>query len=103
MTKHNIYIRVNYTRSDQPKPYSDSSISLYTSIIYISRHIVPKNGIQTPAFHPTMHENIESILVPGVQMYHHPRTLTYQNQTQYHSTDISYLIDFASMENQLLQ
>ena len=91
MTKHNIYIGVNCTRSDQPKPHSDSSISLYTSIIYISGHIIPKNGIQTPAFHPTTHENIESILVPGVQVYHPLKTLAYQNQTQSHFTDTSYL------------
>ena len=79
MTKHNIYIGVNCTQLDQPKPHSNTSISLYTSIICISGHIIPKNDIQTSAFHPTMHEKIESILVPGVQVYHHPKTLAYQN------------------------
>ena len=66
MAKHNIYIGINCTRSDQPKPHSDSNISLYTSIICFSGHIIPKNGIQISAFHPTTHENIESILVPSV-------------------------------------
>ena len=74
MSKRKIYIRVKCTQSDQPKPPSNSSISLYTSIICILGHIIPKNGIQTSVFHPTMHENIESILVPGVQVYHHPKT-----------------------------
>jgi len=83
------------------KTPSNSSINLYTSIICISGHIIPKNSIQTSAFHPTMHENIESILMPNVQVYHHLKTLTYQNQTQSHLTDTSYLIDFASMENKL--
>jgi len=77
MTKHNIYIRVNCTLSEQPKPPSNSSINLYTSVICISGHIIPKNDIQTSAFHPTTHENIESILVPHVQGYHHPKTLAY--------------------------
>ena len=63
MTKQNIYIRVNCTRSDQPKPSINSSISLYTSIICISGHIIPNNGIQTPAFHPTSYENNETIMV----------------------------------------
>ena len=80
MTKHNIYIGVNCTQSDQPKLPSNSSISLYVSIICISEHIIPKNGIQILAFHPMTHENIESILVPGVQVYHHPMTLAYQNR-----------------------
>ena len=92
-TKHNIYIGVNYTSSDQPKSPNNSGISLYTSITCISGYIIPKNGIQTSAFHSTMHENIESILVLGVQVYHHLKTLAYQNQTQSHLTDISYLID----------
>ena len=64
MTKHNIYIRVNCTCSDQPKPPSNSSIRLYTSIMCISGHFILKNGIRTSIFHPTMHENNESILVP---------------------------------------
>jgi len=68
MTKYNIYIGVNCTQSDQPKLPSNSGISLYTGIICISGHISPKNGIQTSAFYPTMHENIGSILVPGVQV-----------------------------------
>ena len=66
MTKLKICIGVNCTQLGQPKPPSNSSISLYTSIICISGHIIPKNGVQTLAFHPTTHENIESILVPGV-------------------------------------
>jgi len=74
MTKHNIYIGINCTQSTQSKPPSSSNINLCTSIICISGHIIPKNGIQTSAFHPTMHESIESILVPGVQVYHHPKT-----------------------------
>ena len=73
MTKQNIYNRGNCTCSDQPKPPSNSSIRLYTSIMCISGHI-PKNGIQTSIFHPTTHENIESILVSSVQVYHHPKT-----------------------------
>jgi len=36
---------VNCIQSDQPKSPSNSSISLYTSIICISGHIIPKNGI----------------------------------------------------------
>ena len=52
MTKHNIYLGVNCTYSDQPKPPSNSSISLYTSIIGVSGHIIPKNGIQASAFTP---------------------------------------------------
>ena len=103
MTKHNVYIRVNCTRLDQPKPHSDSSISLYTSIICISGYIIPKNGFRTSAFYPTTHENIEFILVPNVQVYHHPKTLAYRNQTQSHLTNTSYLIDFASMKNELPQ
>ena len=63
MTKQNIYNRVDCTRSDRPKPPSNSSISLYTSIICISGHIIPDNGIQTSAFHPTTYENNEFILV----------------------------------------
>ena len=94
MTKHNIYIGVNCTQSDQPKPHSNSSISLYTSIKCISGHIFPKNGIQTSAFHPTTHDNNESILVPGMQVYHHPKTLANQNQTQSHFTDTSYLFEW---------
>ena len=78
MTKHKTYIGVNCTQSDHLKPPSNSSINLYTSIICISGHIIPKNGIQTSAFHPTTHENIESFLVTGVQVYHHPKTLAYQ-------------------------
>ena len=64
MPKHNIYIRVNCTCSDQPKPASNSSISLYTNIICISGYIIAKNDIQTSAFHPTTYANNESILVP---------------------------------------
>ena len=94
MTKHNIYIGVNCTHSDQPKPPSNSSISLYTSIICISGHIFPKNDIQTSAFHPMTHDNNESILVPGVQVYHHPKTLANQKQTQSHFTDTSYLFEW---------
>ena len=93
MTKHKIYIGVNCAQSDQPKPLSNSSISLYTSIICISGHVIPKNGIQTSDFHPTTQGIIESILVPGVQVYHPPKILAYQNQTQSHLTDTSYLID----------
>ena len=94
MTKHNIYIGVNCTQSDQPKPHSNSSISLYTSIICISGHIFPKNDIQTSAFHPTTHDNNEFILVPGVQVYHHPKILANQNQTPSHFTDTSYLFEW---------
>jgi len=66
MTKHKIYMGVSCIHSDQPKSHSNSSISF-------SGHIIPKNGIQTSAFHPTMHKNIESILMPSVQVYHHLR------------------------------
>jgi len=93
MTKHKIYMGVNCTQSNQPKPSNNSGISLYTSIICILWYIIPKNDIQTSTFHPTTHKNIESILVPGVQVYHHLKILAYQNQTQSHLTNISYLID----------
>jgi len=75
MTKHKIYMGIKCIQSDQLKPPNNSSISLYRSLICISRHIIPKNGIQT-------HKNIESILMLGVQLYHHLMTLAYQNQSQ---------------------
>jgi len=80
MTKHKIYMGANCTQLDHLKPPSNSSISLYTCIVCISGLFFPKNGIQTSAFHPMTHKNIESILVPGVQVYHHLRTLGYQNR-----------------------
>ena len=54
---HNKYIRWEklYTFNRLYHPYN-SSISLYTSNIYISRYFDPMNGIQTPVFHPTMHQ-----------------------------------------------
>ena len=82
-----------YTFGSTKTP-SNSSISLYTSIKCISGHIFPKNDIQTSAFHPMTHDNNESILVPGVQVYHHPKTLANQNQTQSHFTDTSYLFEW---------
>jgi len=58
MKKHKIYIGINCAQLDQPKPPRNSSTSLYTSVICISGHIIPKNGIQTLAFHPSTQENI---------------------------------------------
>ena len=80
MIKHKIYMGANCTQSDQPKRPSNSSISLYTCIVCISGLFTPMNGFQTSAIHATMQENIESTLVPGVQVYHHPTTLAYQNR-----------------------
>ena len=57
----------------------NSSISLYTSI-YISRYFVLMNDIQTPIFHPTMHQNNKPVLVPSVQVYHNLRCWSYKNR-----------------------
>jgi len=103
MTKHNIYIGVNCTHSDQPKSPSNSSISLYTSIIYIFRIHHPKEWHPDISFSPHHAWKHWICLMPGVQVYHYLKTLAYQNQTQFHLTDTRYLIDFASMEKQASQ
>ena len=80
----------NCTSSIQPNyPYT-KDISPHIDIMCTLRVSIPVDDIEAPTFHPTVHQNFESI---PVQMHHHPRTQVCQNQTQSHLIDTNYVID----------
>jgi len=41
--------------------------------LHTIQYFIPMKDIQILSFHPTMHQNYESILVLNVQVHHHPR------------------------------
>jgi len=64
MTKPKTYIGVNCTQLNRPNHPSNSSISLYSSIVCISRFFIPGNDIQTSNFSP--HDAWLCWIHPGV-------------------------------------
>ena len=65
MSKY-LYKGKNYTHYIQPNHQCRKDISLYTNIVYISRLSIHIHDIKAPTFHPTVHQNLESILVLSV-------------------------------------
>ena len=69
--KHTLrYARENHT---QLIP-CDPNTQLNTNTVYISRLLVPTDETHTAIFHHICHQNSESILVYGMQVYHHLRS-----------------------------
>ena len=51
-----------------------TQVLVYTQALYIFQDTLSLvDDIQTPIFHPKMHQSFEPILVLSVQVYHHPR------------------------------
>lgn len=92
ITYAQMYNKENCTYFNMPYHPCNLSIRVYALSMYISRLLVPIDNIQTPIFTPIIHQNSESILVLGVQMYNHPCNWDYQSFTQSHLTDITMVL-----------